>query len=271
MSAEEVEVLKKENDELKNKILQLENKNDLMQSKIEEQAKEIRDLDHIKQKCGEEQKRLKAETCDENCVLCVMVWFCAKKESLPHICGRQLEKIIVVTALTREDIKIENRKDLVKCSNLIEVLQKCNLVILENVYNYPSKSVKNARKKEIDKAWNELMSIDGSKEHVIMGRTKCKELGHVEICDLAERADGRITIHDPQKTQRESFNLDREQFGKRVRDDTGLYLYSVKWKELQQMIYCYADIFHYGEKSARNEACTHCCSGRHKKKKDNSE
>ena len=139
MSAEEVKILKKENAKLNSQILELQNK-------IEEQAKKIRDLDHIKQKCTEEQKRLKAETCDENCVLSVMVWFCATKESVPHICGRQLEKIIVVTVLTRDDIKID-KKYLVKCSGLIEVLKECELITLDKQYNYPPKSEKNARKK----------------------------------------------------------------------------------------------------------------------------
>ena len=212
-----------------------------------------------------------------------------------------MEKIILVTVLTRKDIEID-KEDLLECRGLMNVLQKCEIVIQVCEYNYseskekaasnqiaqPQKQAKDTqteskervsnnqineseervgnnqmieseeKTRKIAEAWNGLMSIEGSERYVILGRiSENKVPGHVQICDLAERAGGRLTIHDPQSKKTGS-NVDQELFQNHVLEDAGLLLYTVKWKELGCLIDCYADILHCARQCASNEKCTAC-------------
>ena len=333
-ATDELERFKKENKKLTDENLELK-------KQIEEHKNEIKEL---KQKRKEEKiflfdrnQELRARICHQDCVLCAMVWFCAEVLEKVHICGRQLEKIILVTVLTRKDIEID-KEDLLECKGLMNVLQKCEIVIPVSEYKYSESKEKAANKhiaesqkqagdtqteseeivgnnqitesedrvsnnqiteseervsnnqiteseervsnnqiteseekvsnnqiaeseektRKIAEAWNGLMSIEGSERFVILGRISEKKVpGHVEICDLAERAGGRLTIHDPQGKKTGS-NVDQELFQDHVQEDAGLLLYIVKWQELGSLIDCYADILHCAQQCASNEKCTAC-------------
>ena len=285
-ATDEVEWFKKENKKLAHENLELK-------KQIEEHKNEIKEL----KKNNREEKiflfdrnqQLRNRICHQDCVLCAMVWFCAEVLEKTHICGRQLEKIILVTVLTRKDIEID-KEDLLECRGLMNVLQKCEIVMQVSEYKYSefeekaasnqiAQSQKQAKDTQtefkekvsnnqiteyeektgkIAEAWTGLMSIEASERYVILGRiSENKVPGHVEVCDLAERSGGRLTIHDPQ-CKKTGSNVDQEHFQKHVSEDAGLLVYTVKWKELGCLIDCYADILHCAQQCASNETCTAC-------------
>ena len=256
--ANKAEILNEENTTLKDRISKLEYENSQLKNRIGELEKKIEELELSKEKRREEKKWLlsknKGRLCHQDCVLCAMVWFCTKKLN-NNFCGRKLEKIILVAALTRRDIEID-KKHLIECSGLMIVLEKCEIVNLANVFEYShDKSERKSRNDKIDEVWNRLflMSEAGMEEHVILGRiSKNQEPGHIWICDLAKKAREKVKIHDPQHKM--SFDVSKQEFREYVTDDAGLQLFTVKWDELRYLIECYEGISHCAQ---HNTKCTH--------------
>ena len=113
-------------------------------------------------------QQFNARICNQDCEQCAMVWFCVKELNTPHICGRQLERIIFAHALKSGCIDIDSNTDLLECSALMKVLAKCKIVIPASEYKYPLES--EARKEKIDEAWNGIASIGESERYVMLGR-----------------------------------------------------------------------------------------------------
>ena len=192
--------------------------------------------------------------CDHDCVLCAMVWFCAKEWELKDVCGRHLEKIILVYALTKKiEINYYTQteiNEIIECSGLMKVLAACQIVArADPQYEFPPKSEERARNNTIDEAWKQLITIGQSERYVMLGRMPYEihiersvpVVGHIEVCNLKRVAHGEIEIYDPQKTQ-EGLKKDQAGFHEHVKDDAGLQIYTVEWEEVKQMIEWYGKI-----------------------------
>ena len=247
ISAHEVKILKNDITNLGDKISSIERK--------------------INQLLGTRVDRI----CDHDCALCAMVWFCVKKWKLKDVCGRQLEKIILVYALTKGKIDIDNDKEIneiIECSGLIKVLAACQILVLADPqYEFPPKSKERARNNTIDEAWKQLVTIGQCKQYVMLGRIpkakgenniRIEELGrseepsnteepddseepdphlvgHIEVCNLTGVAGGEIEIYDPQNKE-EGLKKDQAGFHEHVQDDAGLQIYTVEWEKIKQII-----------------------------------
>jgi hypothetical protein len=102
-----------------------------------------------------------------------MVWFCAKLNNLKgkKLCGRYLEKIILVYALTKAELNIDDYpcylKHSIECDSLMYLLDACKIANLDgNPYSFQSQEAKN----EIDEAWKQLIRSVSSKKYLMLGR-----------------------------------------------------------------------------------------------------
>ena len=189
ISADEVKILRNDISNLGDKISNIQSKiNQLLGTKVD-------------------------RICDHDCVLCAMVWFCAKKWKLKDVCGRQLEKIILVYALTKEKINIDNEKkinEIIECSGLMKVLAACQIVALANPqYEFPPKSKERARKNTIDEAWKKLITIGQYKQYVMLGRIpKAKGENDIRIEEL-DRSEEPSLSEEPSHSKQPSNTIDK--------------------------------------------------------------
>jgi hypothetical protein len=271
MQANNMDELRKENKKLTDEIMELKKRIQKKENKIEELIQRNKEEKIF---LFQELRSKSARNCHRDCVLCTMVWFCSEILNLLHICGRQLEKIILVTVLTRKDIKIDNKKELLKCEGLMTILQQCEIVVLASKYEYPKSKTKKEtennqtaeceqedRNSKIAEAWSSLMSLHvvNREQYVILGRISEDDVpGHIEVSDFKAETDGNVTIHDPQSKET-SFNVDKESFRKHVIDDAGLLIYTVKWEDLKLLIQCYDDILHCAKQCTSDKKCTNAC------------
>lgn len=179
-------------------------------------------------------QKLMHRVCDDDCVLCVIVWICQTKLGLSlNLCCRQLEKIIIW--YVSPQIKLED----LKCARFMDVLTKCEIVAKYDEYKYSPKMI--GRYDEMFKAWNTLMTIDDSLRVIIIGRviSEANGVGHAELCYSDTRttrtADGmHVTIYDAQEETWRS--VGQQDFINHVKNDEGVIFYIVNLEKLKQII-----------------------------------
>ena len=193
-------------------------------------------------------------TCDHDCVLCAMIWFCVEKKGMGNeeVCGRYLEKVILAYALKIENIDIKKYpcylKHTIQCDGLVNLLTVCEITNLYVLYEYPLEA--NGKNEKIDEAWSQLVTIDCDENCVMLGRLPNpavpghKKEGHIEVCNLEKAAFGWVTIYDPQNRSKlgGGIEYDQEGFRKYVMNDGGLHIYTVKWKKVEEIIEWHREI-----------------------------
>ena len=169
----------------------------------------------------------------KNSVVYTMLWICREKLGV-DLCGGRLESIITAYACAKFE------KEALKCDQFIKLLHRCNLVTLVHWCEYPAEM--NAKVQVIDQAWNTLVTTDGSFCVVILVRviSVAEGKGHAEVCDLASRTDGKVTILDPQNDLLREAN--QEHFRNHLIKDEGLLLYHVNLQDLKEIFENYRDI-----------------------------
>jgi hypothetical protein len=194
---------------------------------------EQKNAEHVKEKklLFNRIEQLKHRVCDKDCVLCVIVRICQTKLGLSlNPCCRQLENVIIWYASPQ--IKLED----LKCSRLLEVLIKYEIVAKYDEYKYPPEMI--GRYDEMVNAWKKLMTMDDSLRVVIIGRviSGANGVGHAEMCDLDTRktADAMVTIHDAQEETWRS--MGQQDFINYVQNDEGVKFYTVIFKKLEQIL-----------------------------------
>jgi hypothetical protein len=191
-------------------------------------------------KCAREYLQRKGEVCQYNCVLSSLLWICHQKLKV-HPCGRCLEKIIIIHA-ERNFGPI--KKEYLRCDGTLCVLQKCK--ILDRILNirYDSPDMKDdERDKKIREAWHTLMKVDVENLVLMVGRLISETNRHCVVCDLETRTkDDKLTYYDLQKDDWGEGN--QEDFRRYVKTDEGIKLYTVNFKNLEQLIEKYTSILH---------------------------
>jgi hypothetical protein len=219
-------------------VMQLKAENSQLKEEIQNNKNEI---EKLKEELEMTKMQLEHKDCNKNCVLCAIGWICGKYLGLRDLCGRQLEKII--TAYASHQIENED----LKCDRLMEMLEKCGIVTKAKEFKYEPAS---------DNAWKTLVEMDGGGLRVvILGRiiSEANSAGHVEVCELDKRKDGKVTINDPQIEK--SVEASQQDFRNHVINDEGLILYAVQWDKLIEIIKQHWRILHHLRISGAIEGC----------------
>ena len=178
----------------------------------------------------------KGELCDNDCVLCSLLWICHHKLQV-YPCGRHLEKILTIEAERKCGT---NRVDLC-CEKFMNILRKCGIVVDEFEWEF----LQNKIDKQIDEVWQKLLTVDAKKLVVMVGMEfpEPGRLGHVIVCDLKSRDKGTLEYNDLQNDV-EGIKVNKEAFKKAVRNDKGISLLTVDTDELAKKINDHTDILH---------------------------
>lgn len=207
-----------ENSNLRGEMKEVEELNDEQEQKME----------NLQNKLDAVIERLQQEgVCDRNCVLRAIYWICEKK--LPSVkvdCYEQLGKIL--THHVGE--KIENETDF-KCEYFMNILIKCE--IAHEIYKDEESYTPNI----IDGAWEKLMNMG---EGLCLFGIKIQKAiggGHCLICDLdTEKKNQSVMVHDRTIWKQ----LMNKGYFKNWLNDLeveGLVLYAVNLQKLEEIIH----------------------------------
>ena len=202
----------------------------------------------------------KGELCDNDCVLCSLLWICHHKLQV-YPCGRHLEKILTIKA---EQNFGTNPVDLC-CEKFMNILIKCRIVVNKfdwTFYAYGNEIDDEYRDKQIDKVWQEFLRVDTKNLVVMVGRVFSvpDRPGHMIVCDLKKRDEGLLEYNDLQNDV-EGEEVNEEAFKKGVRNDEGISLLIINTDKLQEIIDEHKDILHTTNYKANptgtSSNCTH--------------
>ena len=272
-----IEELTKQLNEAKFTIEELEKKNkNLRYQKYEAELSEAslkKDLKTLQQEKEELKLKLKdahkkylqkllekGELCDNDCVLCSLLWICHHKLQV-YPCGRHLEKILTIEA---ERNSRTNPVHLC-CEKFMYILIKCGIVInkFEWTFLAPRNEIDDRyREEQIDKVWQKFLTVDAKKLVVMVGRVFSEpgRPGHMIVCDLKKRDKGLLEYNDLQNDV-EGKEVDEEAFKNGVRNDEGISLLIINTDKLQEIIDEHKDILHTTNYKANptgtSSSCTH--------------
>ena len=254
-----IEELTKQLNEAKFTIEELEKKNmTLRYQKYEAELSEAslkKDLETLQQEKEELKLKLKdahkkylqkllgkGELCENDCVLCSLLWICHHKLEV-YPCGRHLEKILTIEA---EREFGTNSVDLC-CEKFMNILIKSRIVVnkFEWTFLAPGNEIDDKyRDKQIDEVWQKLLRVDTKNLVVMVGRVFSEPgPGHMIVCDLKRRDKGFLEYNDLQ-SDIEGEEVDKEAFRKGVRNDEKISLFIVDTDKLQEIIDEHEDILH---------------------------
>ena len=186
-------------------------------------------LEHLQ--CG-------GKLCEHNCVLCTLLWICREKFGVT-LCGRQLEKVLTWYA----GKKITEIRDL-QCDQLMNIVTKCGIAE-RNDYDY--NDPKSTRIKMINKVWKDILAFRVSSVRLlILGKWHKNDegIGHCVVCDLEKTRNDRmhVMIYDPQAEK--GLYVNEKKFTEYVKEDGGLYLYTVNIDVLRDILEKYRKNLH---------------------------
>ena len=200
----------------------------------------------------------KGEVCEQNCVLCCLLWIFHNKLNI-HACGRHIEKII-----TNMISKITKKK--LRCHSFMSVLVECEIArkIPDEMYSpsSPTATKDNIRDQKINDAWQILLKEDA--EHVLIVSkviSKAERTGHSVVCDLKSRNNDSLTYNDVQKDKVDIWN--EHSFKSYFEDGEGIRLYIVDMGSLKQLIKNHQDNLHEICKISLTETGSNCMVAAH--------
>ena len=203
----------------------------------------------------------KGELCDNDCVLCSLLWICHHKLQV-YPCGRHLEKILTIKA---EQKNSGTNPVHLCCEKFMHILIKCRIVVnkFEWTFLAPGNEIDDRyREEQIDKVWQKFLTVDAKKLVVMVGRVFSEpgRPGHMIVCDLKKRDKGLLEYNDLQNDV-EGKEVDEEAFKNGVRNDEGISLFIVNTDKLQEIIDEHKDILHTTNYKANptgtSSSCTH--------------